>query len=177
MRKVILALAVSLDGYIARENGDVDWLKMQDLSEAADEAKEFFASIDTVFFGRATYEKGLEMGGGASFGDGIICYVFTRSPRKSDDANLQFVSENIADFVRNLKKQIGKNILLMGGGKIAETFFTENLIDEMILGIQPVILGAGIPLFAASQKQIELGRIDVKTRKSGTVQISYRVKN
>lgn len=176
MRKVILALAVSLDGFIARENGDVDWLKMQDLSEAADESKEFFASVDTIFFGRATYEKGLEMGG-AKFGDNIKCFVFTRSPRASIDANLQFVSENAVEFVENLKKQNGKNILLMGGGKIAETFFAENLIDEMILGIQPVILGAGIPLFVSPQKQIELERIDVKTRKSGTVQISYRVKN
>jgi dihydrofolate reductase len=177
MRKVILALAVSLDGYIARENGDVDWLKMQDLSEAADESKEFFAAIDTIFFGRKTYEKGLEMGGGASFGNNIKCCVFTRSPRESVDANLQFVSENIVEFVENLKKQNGKNILLMGGGEIAATFFAENLIDEMILGVQPVILGAGIPLFVKPQKQIELERIDVKTRKSGTVQISYRMKN
>jgi dihydrofolate reductase len=177
MRKIILALAVSLDGYIARENGDVDWLKMQDLTEAADESKEFFASIDTIFFGRATYEKGLEMGGGANFGDGIKCCVFTRSPRTSDDANVQFVSENVVEFVKDIKRSNGKNILLMGGGKIAAKFFAENLIEEMILGIQPVILGAGIPLFVSPQKQIELERTDVKLRKSGTVQISYRVKN
>lgn len=177
MRKVILALAVSLDGYIARKNGDIDWLKMQDLSEAADESKGFFASIDTIFFGRVTYEKGLEMGGGSGFGDGITCCVFTRTPRESNNANLQFVSQNIVEFVENTKKRNGKNILLMGGGNVAETFFAADLIDEMILGIQPVILGAGIPLFVSPQKQIELERTDVKLRKSGTVQISYRVKN
>jgi dihydrofolate reductase len=116
------------------------------------------------------------MGGGANFGDNIKCCVFTRSPRQSRDVNLQFVSGNIVQFVENLKTQDGKNILLMGGGKIAETFFAAELIDEIILGIQPVILGAGIPLFISPQKQIELERIDVKLRKSGTVQISYRVK-
>ena len=178
MRKIILALAVSLDGYIARENGDVDWLKMQDLSEAADESREFFATIDTIFFGRKTYEKGLEMGGDLSAYGAVMNYVFTRTPARTNDAqNLRFVSENAAAFAADLKRADGKNILLMGGGSLARTFFAADLIDEMILGVQPVVLGAGIPLFPSPQKQIELERIDVKTRKSGTVQISYRVIN
>ena len=178
MRKIIFALAASLDGYIARENGDVDWLKMEDLIEGAAESREFFNSIDTIFFGRKTYQKGLEMGadGGGGFGS-IASYVFTRTAQKSDDQNLTFVSENVREFVENLKRQDGKNILLMGGGEIAKTFFEENLIDELIIGIQPVILGKGIPLFLPHERQSELERFDVKTRKSGTVQISYLVKN
>ncbi|HEX8637568.1 MAG TPA: dihydrofolate reductase family protein [Pyrinomonadaceae bacterium] len=177
MRKIILALAVSLDGYIARENDDVDWLKVQDLSEAADESREFFASIDTILWGRKTFSKGEEMGGDLNMFGAVMNYVFSRTPRTSDVENLQFVSENAAEFVENLKLTDGKNILLMGGGNIAATFFAADLIDEMILGIQPVVLGRGIPLFPPLQKQIELERIDVKLRKSGTVQISYRVKN
>ncbi len=178
MRKIIFALAASLDGYIARENGDVDWLKMEDLTEGAEESKEFFNSIDTIFFGRKTYQKGLEMGAGdgGGFGD-ITCYVFTRTARESDDKNLRFVSENVKEFAENLKLQDGKNILLMGGGNLAKTFFEENLIDELIIGVQPVILGKGIPLFLPHDRQTGLERFDVKTRKSGTVQISYHVKN
>jgi len=176
MRKIILGLAASLDGYIARANGDVDWLKMEDLTEGADEMKEFFASIDTIFFGRKTYEKGLEMGGDINMYGKVMNYVFSHTPRQSEIENLKFISENVVEFVKNLKRQDGKNILLMGGGSLATTFFEEGLIDELIIGVQPVILGNGIPLFLPHEKQTELERYDVKTRKSGTVQISYRVK-
>jgi dihydrofolate reductase len=177
MRKVILGLAVSLDGYIARENGDVDWLKMEDLTEAAIEMKEFFASIDTIFFGRKTFSKGEEMGGDINMYGKVMNYVFSRTPRRSEIKNLVFVSENIGEFVEDLKRQDGENILLMGGGDLAKTFFEEGLIDELIIGVQPVILGKGIPLFLPHDRQTELERFDVKTRNSGTVQISYRVKN
>lgn len=177
MRKVILALAMSLDGYTARENGAVDWLRMEDLTEAQSEMMEFFNSIDTIFYGRKTYEKGLEMSGGKDYyGDAIMNYVFTRKPQSSERKNLQFVSENVGKFVENLKSQNGKNIWLMGGGDLAKTFFEMSLIDELILGIQPTILGNGRPLFLPHKKQSDLERIDVKTRKSGSVQVTYRVK-
>ena len=167
---------MSLDGCIARENGDVDWLKMQDLTEAASEMKEFFDSIDTIFFGRKTFSKGEEMGGDINMYGNVMNYVFSRTPRRSEIENLEFISENIVEFVQDLKRRDGKNILLMGGGEIAKTFFEEDLIDELIIGIQPVILGKGIPLFLPRERQIDLERFDLKTRKSGTVQISYRVK-
>lgn len=177
MRKVVLALALSLDGFVARENGDVDWLKMEDLTEGAEEMNEFFASIDAIFYGRKTYEKGLEMSGGKDYyGDRIMNYVFTRTPRQSRRKNLHFVSENVKEFVENLKSQNGKNIWLMGGGDLAKTFFEEHLIDELILGIQPTILGKGLPLFLPHARQSDLELTDVKTRRSGSVQISYRVK-
>lgn len=178
MRKVILALAMSLDGYIAREDGAVDWLKMEDLSEGASEMGEFFASIDAIFFGRKTYAKGLEMGGDAGNAEtdgGMINYVFSRTPQTSERKDVRFISENVKEFVEDLKRQDGKNILLMGGGDLARTFFEEGLIDEMILGIQPVILGKGIPLFLPHECRSELERLDVKLRRSGTVQITYRI--
>ena len=178
MRKIILALAASLDGYIARENGDVDWLKMEDLAEGADEMNEFFASIDSIFYGRKTFMKGEELGGGEGAEmSGIMNYVFSRTPRTSERKDVKFISENVKEFVEDLRRQDGKNILLMGGGNLAKTFFEEGLIDELIIGIQPVILGKGIPLFPPRENQIELERFDVKMRKSGSVQISYRVKN
>ena len=168
---------MSLDGYIARENGDVDWLKMHDLTEAAGEMKEFFDSIDTIFFGRKTFSKGEEMGGDINMYGNVMNYVFSRTPRRSEIENLAFVSENVVEFVKDIKRREGKNILLMGGGDLAKTFFEEGLIDELIIGVQPTILGKGRPLFLPLERQTELERYDVKTRKSGTVQISYRVKN
>lgn len=176
MRKVVLGIAASLDNFIARENGDVDWLSMQDLTEAADEGKAFFESIDTILFGRKTYEKGLELGGASSF-SATMNYVFTRhAPPASQTVNIKFVSDDVKDFVENLKQQTGKNILLMGGGLLAQTFFAEKLIDEIILGVQPVVLGRGIPLFIPHDRQTDLQLVDVKIRKSGTVQLSYLVK-
>lgn len=170
-------MAVSLDGYIARENGDVDWLKMQDLTEAADEMKEFFESVDTILMGNKTYQKGLEMTGGdmKMYGNTKL-YIFTHTSQTSSNENLQFVSGSVKEFVENLKQKDGKNILLMGGGILAKTFFKDKLIDEMILGIQPVILGKGIPLFLSQDNQFELELFDTKIRKSGTVQVSYRIK-
>ncbi len=168
---------MSLDGYIARENGDVDWLRMEDLTEATDEMKEFFASVDVILWGRKTYTKGLEMGGDIGmYGNKIKNYIFSRTPQTSEHENLQFVSENVNEFVRDLKRQEGKNIYLMGGGILAKNFFEAGLIDKIILSIQPTILGTGISLFLPHDKQTELELTDVKTRKSGSVQISYRMK-
>ncbi len=174
MRKVIFSLAASLDGYIAREDGAVDWLKMEDLTEAADEMKEFFSSVDTILTGRKTYQKGLEFGMDGY--DGFINYIFSRSPHESKKDNVHFVSEDACEFVKNLKRQTGKNICLTGGGILAKTFFEAGLIDEIILGVQPTVLGFGIPLFLPHEKQTDLELFDVKTRKSGSVQVSYRVK-
>lgn len=177
MRKVILTLAVSLDGFIARENGAVDWLKMEDLTEAADEMREFFSSIDAILWGRKTFGNGLELGGDlVMYGKKVKHYVFSRAPQTSKRENLRFVSGNIKEFVEDLKHQSGKNMWLMGGGDLAKSFFEENLINEIILGIQPTILGKGIPLFLPREKQIDLELTDVKTRKSGSVQLSYLVK-
>lgn len=176
MRKVILALAVSLDGCIARANGDVDWLSMEDLTEASSEMTDFFASIDTILWGRKTYVKGLELGGDIGMYGKINNFVFSRTPQESKNENLQFVSDDVKKFVENLKQKDGKNIWLMGGGSLAKTFFEEKLIDELILGVQSKIIGRGIPLFLPHEGQTELELVDVKTRRSGTVQVTYRVK-
>lgn len=174
MRKVILSLAVSLDGFIASKNGGVDWLAMEDLTEAADEMNEFFASIDTVLTGRKTYEKGIEFGQDGY--DGFENYIFTRNKRNSRKENIKFVSTEVWEFVENLKRQPGKDIWLTGGGELVRTFLEENLIDELILAVQSKIIGAGIPLFLPHERQLDLELLDVKKRKSGTVQIHYRIK-
>ena len=165
---------MSLDGYIANEDGGVNWLAMEDLTEAADEMQEFFASIDTVLTGRKTYEKGIEFGQDGY--DGFENYVFTRTRRESRKENIKFVSTDIREFVEELKRQPGKNIWLTGGGDLVRTFFEKNLIDELILAVQSKIIGTGIPLFLPHERRLDLALLNVKKRKSGTVQIHYRIK-
>ncbi len=174
MRKVIYALAASLDGFIATSEGGVEWLKMQDLEEGAEEMGEFFSGIDTILYGRKTFEKGLEMDDSGTEFKGIRNVVFSRSKTFAPIGNVEFVEGDAAEYVRNLKEADGKNILLMGGGEIAGFFMKKGLIDELIVGIQPVALGDGIPLFSGPLEITELERTGVKLRRSGTVQVSYR---
>jgi len=175
MRKVIYYLAASLDGFIARNDGSVDWLKMEDLKEAADEFMEFASSVDTVLYGRKTFEKGLELDAAGDSFAGSTNYVFSRTPGKEDPPNAKYVDEHPADFVKKLKHAGGKNIWLMGGGELAATLLDAGLIDEIIISIQPVILGKGIPIFNNSAEFAGLESADVKQRKSGSIQVTYRL--
>ncbi|MDH3493833.1 MAG: dihydrofolate reductase family protein [Acidobacteriota bacterium] len=174
-RKLIYFLAASLDGYIARIDGSVDWLKTDDLEEAGDELKEFAASVDTVLFGRKTWEKGLELDpSGAGFA-GYENYVFSRTARESDIPNVIFVNSDPAGFVRQLKEEEGKNIWLMGGGELAAALLDDGLIDEIVVSIQPVILGKGIPMFDNPDEFVAFESADVKKRKSGSIEVTYRL--
>ncbi len=91
--------------------------------------------------------------------------------------DVEIVSENAVEFVRNLKNQEGKDICLMGGGNLAKTFFEAGLIDEIGFNIHPVLLGSGIPLFYEMNRQIDLELIECKPLKNGCVYVLYRVKN
>ena len=145
MHKVILYIAMSLDGFIARVNGDVDWLKGDGTDENADiKYDEFFSNIDTVIMGRVTYEQIL------TFGDypykGTKGYVYSRSKTGSDD-NVEFTSQDPSVLLSEIKNQIGKDIWLVGGSGVAKEFVNQGLVDEYHICITPIILGAGIPLF------------------------------
>jgi dihydrofolate reductase len=175
VRKVIYFLAASLDGFIARVDGSVDWLKTDDLEEAGDELKEFAASVDTVLFGRKTWEKGLELDPSGDSFAGYTNYVFSRTPRESEKPNVIFVNSDPAEFVQKLTEEEGKNIWLMGGGELAAALLDAGLIDEIILSIQPVILGKGIPMFDNPDEFAAFESADVKKRKSGGIEVTYRL--
>jgi len=142
MRKIVLGLGISLDGYIARLNGAVDFLFMpRDYSMA-----EFFASIDTAIMGRKTYEVAVKMGG--SFGDTkMTSYVFSRTLPPGTRKGVTIVRQTPVAFVAGLRKHAGKDIWLMGGGELARDFLKADLVDELYIGTVPVLLGEGIPLF------------------------------
>lgn len=156
MRKVVLGLGISLDGYIARKNGAVDWLSMDwDYDWTA-----FFKTINAVLMGRKSWEKALEMslksGKAANPYAGMETYIFSQTLKNSGVEGVEIVSGNLTEFIENLKSKAGKNIWLSGGGELAKSFLDENLVDEIYLGVTPILLGSGIPLFPELKREVPL---------------------
>jgi dihydrofolate reductase len=154
--KVIVEIATSADGYIARLDGDVSWLdRPQPKGHYGMGA--FMKSIDTILWGRKTYTKGIEMGmkdGG--FGPKIKNYLFSRQPQRSLLPGFELVKEPIKPFAQRLRAQPGKNIWMMGGGEIITSFLDEGEIDEFSIHVIPVFIGEGIPLIKPQQRSIPL---------------------
>ncbi len=175
MRKVIFGVANSLDNYIAREDGAVDWILGGE--EADSRMREFWKGIDAVIMGRKTYEPVLKSGKPFPTYPGVKNYVLSHTLKQSSDKNVKIIGEETVEFVRKLKMEVGKNIFVMGGGKLAKSLFVTNLIDEMVLNIHPVLLGSGIPLFHEMSRQIDLEFIESETFKNGCLLASYRVKS
>jgi dihydrofolate reductase len=174
MRKIVLGLGISIDGYIARKNGEVDFLFMpKDYSMAP-----FFATIDAAIMGRKTFDAALKMGGSGSFGGSMATYVFSHSKPPAERDGLTFVNESPASFVARLRKRKGKNkgkdIWLMGGGELAREFLKADLVDELYIGVVPVLLGEGIPLFPSGFPQRNFSLIENKTYSKGMIALKYR---
>jgi dihydrofolate reductase len=178
MRKVTFGGANSLDNFIARKDGPVDWLMWG--KEAAAFMTKYWKTIDTVVMGRKTYDVALEMSAGAGGSDpyaGVKTYVFSRTLKAKPGSAVEIISENAVDFVRDLKNQEGKDICVMGGGLFAKSLFEADVIDEIGFNIHPVLLGSGIPLFHEMSRQIDLELIDCEKFKNGCVLVTYRVKH
>jgi dihydrofolate reductase len=169
MRKVVLGLGISLDGYIARPDGAVDFLFMpKDYSMGP-----FFATIDTALMGRKTYDVALKMGGGG-FGDSKIKnYVFSHSQPPGERGGVTFVSESPKSLVEKLRKRPGKDIWLMGGGELARDFLKDDVVDELYIGIVPVLIGEGLPLFPSGFPQREFSLLENKTFSKGLITLRY----
>jgi len=176
MRKITFGVANSLDNFIARENGAVDWLMWSD--EVMEIMSDFWKKIDTVLMGRKTYTVGLELSKGKKNPyPNIKTYVFSRTLKAEENADVEIVSENAVEFVRKLKSEEGKEICVMGGGEFAKSLFEAELIDEIGFNIHPVLLGSGIPLFLEMKRQIDLELIESRQLKTGCVYVLYRVKH
>lgn len=169
MRKVLLFITSSLDSYIARPSGDIDWLFTdQDYGYL-----EFFASIDTVLMGRKTYEQVLTFG---EYPYKEKSYIFTRNSDFRADNNAD-IATDVEKTVDNLLQVDGKNIWLVGGSLLIRDFISKNLVDNLILSIHPIILGEGIPLFAHQVNPTLLELTGYQSYSSGLVQLSYNVTN
>jgi dihydrofolate reductase len=175
MRKVTFRVANSLDNYIARKDGAVDWILGGE--DAASAMAEFWKHIDAVVIGRKTYEPVLKSGTPFPTYPGVKNYVLSRTLNESPDKNVEIIREDVVAFIRKLKIQEGEDIFVMGGGLLAKPLFEANLIDEVGVNIHPVLLGSGIPLFHAMNRQIDLELIACKTFKNGCVSLTYRVRS
>ena len=177
MRKVTFGGANSLDNFIARKDDSVDWLMSND--EVTEIMKDYWATIDTMVMGRRTYEVSMRMAQDVdvSMLPQVKTYVFSRTLKQENATGVEIISEDAADFVRRLKNEEGKDIIVMGGGILARSLFEADLIDEIGFNIHPVLLGSGIPLFYEMTKQIDLELVKCQELKNGCVVLTYKVKH
>jgi dihydrofolate reductase len=170
MHKVVLGLGISLDGYIARLDGSVDFLFMpKDYSMGP-----FFATIDTAIMGRKTYEVSLKMGGGSFGGSSMTSYVMSRSLPPGERNGVVFTSQSPEALLAQIRERHGKDIWLMGGGELARDFLKGDLVDELYLGVVPVLLGEGLPLFPSGFPQRDFELLENKTFSKGLIALKYK---
>ena len=175
-RKVIVHIAASADGYIARPDGDLDWLTSRPAPEGFYGMNTFMKSIDTLLLGRKTYEVSLSLGG--KFDSKNRTIVFSRHPAPPDaPTGVEFVSGAIGSVVSSLRDQAGKDIWLMGGGELIASFLDEQAIDEFVVSVAPVFIGDGIPLIARRHRHVPLDLQSVERFEDGVVQLHYRVQD
>ena len=169
MRKVIFRGANSLDNFIARDDGSVDWILWN--AEAASEMTELWKNIDTVLMGRNTYQAAVRKGWGRT----LPARVFVCSRTMAPVEGVTVVSEDAGGFVRQMKQQEGKDIMVMCGGELASALLDATVIDEIGFSIHPLLLGAGIPLFHPLPRQVHLELTKCRVLSNGVLWVCYRV--
>ncbi|MBD2753491.1 dihydrofolate reductase family protein [Spirosoma validum] len=172
MRKVILGLAVSLDGYIEGPNGEYDWcFTDQDYGMTV-----FLERIDALFIGRKSYELLNNVSEEASnYGfPSYKKYVFSNTLTGVGEG-MELISGDWRTKVTELKNQTGKDFWLYGGADLTTSFINEGLVDELFLAVHPIILGAGKPLFQHIKDRVNLKLIDSQTYSTGLVSLTYRM--
>jgi len=167
---VVYSVATSLDGYIATEDGGVDWLHASMVKGESYGLTEFFNSIDGVLIGSRTYEKALEMGGFT--GPSKPCWVFSKRALKPQKG-VSITNADPREIVGALPSHGVTRAWLMGGGALASSFLENGLIDEVSLGVMPVVLGRGIPLFGPLKGFASLRLVESKTYKGGALGLRY----
>jgi dihydrofolate reductase len=178
-RKIIVQVAASADGFIARRDGSVDWLD-RPLPKGNYGMGAFYKSIDTILWGRKTYDMALDFQKkgvpGSAFDTRVKNYVFTRSlPQTPAPAGVEFVSEPIKAFATRLRKKKGKDIWMMGGAGIIASFLDEGEIDEFLIHMIPTFIGEGIPLIAPRRRTVPLKLISCGKFADGVVKLHYAV--
>jgi dihydrofolate reductase len=174
MRKVIVHIATSADGYIARPDGDIEWLTSRPAPEGFYGMGAFMKTIDTKVLGRKTYDASVRMG--AKFGSNDRYIVFSRHAPPADvPPGVEFVNSAIGPYVSRLRDQPGKDIWLMGGGELIASFLDEDAIDEFVISVVPVFIGDGIPLIARRPRHVALDLKATERFEDGLVQLHYRI--
>jgi dihydrofolate reductase len=172
MRKIILGVAVSLDGFIEGPNGEYDWcFTDQDYG-----MNEFLKRIDAIFYGRKSYEMaaGVEAPGGGNPWVGMKSYVFSNT-LKQPGKDFELVGGDIEKEVKKIKAMNGKDIWLFGGASLTTSLMNAGLVDELWLAVHPILLGKGKLLFSGIEKRIKTRLLGTKSYETGLVSLSYEV--
>lgn len=168
-RKVSLFISTSLDGYIAREDGSIDWLfDDQDYGYEA-----FYNDVDTVIMGRHTWDQLQTLGAYYPY-QGKEGVVFSRGKTGTPNPNVTFATEPIDTWLEKAKQEDKGGIWLVGGAKLVDECLQAQLVDEIILSIHPILLGTGVPLFRGQHPQMALELVSHRAYHTGLVQLVYR---
>jgi dihydrofolate reductase len=179
MRKIIVSNYVSLDGFFAGPNGEIDWFVWDE--ETAQYSRELAASIDTILFGRVTYKLMADYWPTVTTEDPIITdymnnslkIVFSRTLEKADWNNTRLLREINAEQILDMKEQPGKDIVIYGSGSLVSTLAQSGLIDDYRIFVNPVVLGRGKHLFAGLKERLKLNLLRTKTFQCGVVLLHY----
>jgi dihydrofolate reductase len=178
MRKIIVYIATSADGFIARRDGAVDWLDRPRIKGNYG-MDEFYSSIDTILWGRKTYDMVLrfqeEGKDNSSSYEKLKNYAFSRRPPRKVLPGFEFVREPIPEFAKRLRSLAGKDIWMMGGAGLIASFLDEGEIDEFIIHVIPTFIGEGIPLIAPRYRTVPLKLISCRKFSDGVVRLHYEV--
>jgi dihydrofolate reductase len=175
-RKIIVYIATSADGFIARPDGSVDWLNRP--RTAGDYGMSaFFKTIDTILWGRKTYDLTASYGKkGGGFGAKIKNYVFTHNPPSpAKKSTVKFVSDPVSAFASKLRETSGKDIWMMGGGGLIASFLDAGELDEFVIHVIPTFIGEGIPLIAPRHRDVPLKLLSTHAYEDGVVRLHYRL--
>jgi len=178
-RKIIAYLATSVDGYIARPDGDVEWLNRR--PRTLDYGmRAFYRTIDTILWGRKTYDWALayyqKMGKESGmFDTNLSNYVFSTQPPQRETPGVIFVSEPVKAFAQRLRATPGKHVWIMGGGELIASFLDAGEIDEFDIHVIPVFIGEGIPLVAPRHRDVPLRLRSARKFPDGVVRLRYEV--
>ncbi len=175
-RRFIVYIATSVDGFIARLDGSYDWLN-RPRPPGNYGFDRFIRSIDTIIWGKKTYDQAIAHFKGKSlgFGSKIKSFVFAHHPPESAPPGVEFVTEPVEDFARRLRLQPGKDIWMMGGGQIIASFLDAGQIDEFQIHVIPTFIGEGIPLLHPRHRLVKLDLRSVKRFPDGVVYLGYVV--
>ena len=172
-RKLILYIAMSLDGFIAKPDNDLSWLNIVEKEGEDYGYSNFCNTVDTIIIGRKTYDKVVSMGFDNPHPDKTT-YIISKTAKPSN-GNLIYYSDDIKRLVTKFKSKSGKNIYCDGGAEIANLLLKENLLDEIIISVIPIILGNGIRLFKTNNTENKLNLVQSKSFKKGLVQLHYEI--
>lgn len=171
MHQVTLYIACSLDGYIAKADGDISFLSAVEMPGEDYGYSQFIQTVDTVIMGRKAYDKVLSFGIDFPHA-GKKCYVLSHS-RTGSDENVEFFSGDVGELIQSIRSKGGKNIFVDGGAELVHELLKQKLIDKFVISIIPVLLGSGVRLFKEDFPEQKLKLIQAKTFKSGLVQVWY----